>query len=59
MSKLGKLNFYVLQWFFIRLAKVSVEGNTVGWTVLKGVVPLTGWKSDYRYLPGCKPLPKR
>ena len=51
MSWLGYLNFLILQWFFIRLAKVNdVEGQFVRWTVLRGVVPLTGWWSPYRWM---------
>lgn len=37
----GWLNIVVLQWFFVRL------GYGDKWTILKGIVPLTGWWSDY------------
>lgn len=76
MSWLAVLNFIVLQWFCIRLARVverqPVPGDvagasmcalgwitedeyrcltvTVGYTVLRWVVPLTGWWSDYVWI---------
>lgn len=51
MSWLGRLNYYVLQWMFIRLAKVvEDDGTFVRWTVLWGIIPTTGWSSDYRYV---------
>lgn len=60
MSFLGFLNYFILQWFFIRLAIVqwdveAVEG-TKQWTlcrfkILKGIVPLSGWNGrPYKYL---------
>lgn len=51
MTWLGMLNFVVLQWFFLRLARVrEPAGAVVGYTWLVGVVPLTGWWSDYRWI---------
>ena len=71
-SWLGYLNFFLLQWFFIRLAKykeinefqfteVSLcnEGLGVGgivekskwkFSILKWILPLTGWWNDYKYV---------
>jgi hypothetical protein len=49
-SWLGWLNYLVLQWFFVRLARVIDSGRTVGWKWLVGVVPLTGWWSDFRFV---------
>lgn len=47
----GALNLILLQWFFVRIAPVrSWESDTVGWTLRLGVIPLTGWRSDYRYV---------
>ncbi len=52
----GFLNFVVLQWFFVRLARVmiKVEGERKwkpkGWIWLRGIVPLTGWWDDFRYV---------
>lgn len=65
MNPLGLLNFVVLQWFGVRLAKVEYErvfirrtDGTVlvddeqqpGWTILRWVWPLTGWWSDFRWI---------
>jgi hypothetical protein len=48
-SPLCLLNFVILQWFFIRLARISDKetGKVLGYKMLVGVVPLTGWWSDY------------
>lgn len=48
MSGLGWLNFVVAQWLFVRLARQTENGVTVGWVLLVPVIPLTGWLSDYR-----------
>jgi hypothetical protein len=37
----GWLNRIILQWFFVRLG----YGNQ--WRLMWGIVPLTGWWSDY------------
>lgn len=52
MSWLGLLNFLLLQWFFVRLARVVDKrtGRTAGWRVLRWPWPLTGWWSPYRGL---------
>ena len=51
MSKLGKLNYYLLQWFFVRLAKtVDESGTIIKWGFITKVIPMTGWKTPYRYL---------
>ncbi len=50
MSRNGYLNFIVLQWFFIRRAKEYDDGKLIGIRYLKGVVPLTGWWSNYVYV---------
>lgn len=53
MSKLKLFNILVAQWFFVRLARVCDEGGAqTGWTWIVGVIPLTGWSTAYRYLPG-------
>jgi len=49
-SWLGNLNFFILQWFFIRLAKqteIISSKKTCNWYLMIGIVPLTGWRSDY------------
>lgn len=48
-SWVGWLNFIVLQWFCIRLAYVQPGGD---WAIFCWPLPLTGWWSDYRYIPG-------
>lgn len=50
MTPLFVLNYIVLQWFFIRLAKVvEDDGTTSGWTIVK-VWPLSGFgNKPYRY----------
>lgn len=46
------LNRCFLQWFFVRLARIIDEsGKQVGWKLLTGIVPETGWSDDYRYWP--------
>lgn len=40
------LNFAVLQWLTLRLARVYIGERTVGWRLLRGIVPLTGWWSQ-------------
>lgn len=51
MSRLGAINFFVIQWFGLRIAKSS-EGT---WGILLPVFPLTGWRTRYvprgRYVP--------
>ncbi len=46
-TRLGTLNFFLLQWFGIRLAAVSAINIHIGWRFLFGVVPLTGWWGSY------------
>jgi len=47
MSMLGFVNFVCLQWFTLRIAKVSFQGRTLA-ILYRGIVPLTGWWSDFR-----------
>lgn len=53
-SWLGYLNFYILQWFCIRLGRVGKFENDefvqTGWTIVRYIFPLTGWWSDYRWI---------
>jgi hypothetical protein len=51
-SRLGLLNFLLLQWFFIRLQQVLEDDakTHLRWELLTGPVPLTGWWSDYHFL---------
>ena len=50
MTRLGLLNFFVLQWFGVRLAKLSIDEpwfKGVGWGLLFPVCPLTGWWTEF------------
>lgn len=50
-SKLFWWNFLLFQWFFIRRGKVvDKNGNVIRWVWLTGILPLTGWWSDYIYI---------
>lgn len=51
------LNLFILQFLFIRLARVSAmeeinsgEFIQTHWSLLIGIVPLTGWRSPYIYV---------
>lgn len=58
-TPLGALNFVLLQWFAVRLARrrwrefnTGRDGIThhVGWRIERWVLPLTGWFGPYRYI---------
>ena len=51
MTWLQFLNQFILQWFFIRLVRISEDGQTVGWALMTSVMPTTGWGDSYRYFP--------
>lgn len=46
------INFLLLQWFFIRLARiVDIKTNKIiGYNILGIVLPLTGWWSRYIWI---------
>ena len=47
-SWFGNLNYWFLQFFFIRLQKVIYdEKETVSWELIGFILPLTGWCTDY------------
>lgn len=52
MGWLGWLNFVVLQWFGVRLARVRTwkvgYGHKYRYHWMTRILPLTGWWSDYR-----------
>lgn len=63
MSWLGNLNYYLLQWLGIRLAKlVETEGplknSIIEWQIIYPIQPVTGWVNSrstrYKYLWGDK-----
>ena len=53
---LGFFNFFILQWFFIRLFKYNIEISNEDvpeiwkYKIIKWIIPLTGWNNDYKYL---------
>lgn len=48
MGLLGWFNFLIVQWFFIRLVKVTDDDNNhIKWTIIGPILPLTGWCTDY------------
>lgn len=49
ITALWFLNVFILQWFFIRLARVIdvVSCRQTHWTIIGPVVPLTGWRTDF------------
>ena len=56
MTWLGWLNFFILQWFFVRLmAGRTVHGLTY-WKWIYFIVPITGWWSDYKTFCECETL---
>ena len=56
MTWLTLVNYYLLQWFFVRLARVlDDEGRQVGWTVLRWPRPLSGYDGrPWRWLGGVR-----
>lgn len=51
MTWVGWLNRLLLQWFCIRLAyEIDEDGKKTNFEILKWVVPLTGWKADYKWI---------
>jgi hypothetical protein len=63
MSAPRLLNFLVLQWFGVRLARwyvkvpdvtVSEFGRLLERTLMRWIWPLTGWWSDYRWISGAR-----
>lgn len=57
-TSLGMLNFLLLQWFGVRLAKARdlhpadwfATWRDPRWMVIRWVWPMTGWWSRYRYI---------
>jgi hypothetical protein len=46
MTKLEFINKFFFQWLFVRITRWSDE-KYKGYGILIGVLPLTGWFSDY------------
>jgi len=47
MSKLGNVNFWIVQWFFFRIGKMKHDDGKIQWCILFPILPLTGWWSNY------------
>lgn len=48
---LGVINFLIVQWLFVRIARVTDGAHrTIGWGFIGAVWPLTGWWGRYRVL---------
>jgi len=54
MTWLYAVNYFILQFFFFRLARIirSDKGAviTIGWSLIYFIVPLTGWNHNYIYI---------
>ena len=48
MSILGLFNFIIVQWFFVRLCRVTndINGN-VRYSLIYWIVPCSGWYNNY------------
>ncbi len=55
-SWLWYLNFFILQWLFIRLGIILNNDNTTisKFSIIKYPYPLTGWWSNYKWIGGCQ-----
>jgi len=54
MTKLKFVNYYMFQWFGVRLEQMTENktDETVEWNIIYPIVPMTGWKNDYKYVYG-------
>ena len=52
MTWLYLLNYCILQWFFVRLARVIDDqtGKTIKFKFIYWIVPTTGWNTDFKYI---------
>lgn len=50
MRLIGFINYFLIQWFCIRICKSVDEkrGRTKGYGILYFVKPLSGWKNEYK-----------
>ncbi len=49
MTFLKFINRYVVQWLGFRITRtIGMTGKTIGYGLLIGVVPTTGWSTDYK-----------
>jgi hypothetical protein len=51
MTSLKILNYFILQWFFIRLAKrIDENKGIIGYSLLYPIIPLSGWTTPFKPL---------
>jgi hypothetical protein len=48
-TKLGMINYLLVQWLFIRITKWEEDGEK-GYGVLFFVLPRTGWNNGFKYI---------
>ena len=45
------LNYYFMQFLFMRIIGIADDyGKILGFGVMIGVVPFTGWNTDYKFI---------
>jgi len=51
LTLIGYLNFIIIQWFFVRIAKVyeTKDSASFKFKIMKNIKPLTGWWNEYKY----------
>ena len=56
MTWLYFLNYFILQWFFVRLMRINHINDKTGeiyktdYRMLYYVYPMTGWHNEYKYI---------
>lgn len=50
LTWVGMLNFFILQWLFVRLGREIKNGKSKNFKLMFFILPLTGWWGDYIYL---------
>lgn len=51
MTKLKFINMFLAQWLFIRFTKnFDEDGKFLGYGILGFVLPMTGWRGDFKYV---------
>lgn len=60
-SWLGALNYFILQWFFVRLACTVKHGQDeiIAWQILVPVLPLSGWSGHFTVWPRFVPAKRK
>lgn len=52
MTLLRRLNFWLLQWMFVRVIAVTLGGELVGFQIWGWITPLSGYGVPYDFLGG-------